>query len=381
VAKKKILFINRMTPFSPGGARKVVWELGCEMARRDWEVHFFYASHLDTAPQIPNIFFHPVKSAEDYFKTTYAFILKGPPMFRRVLKEVNPDIVYDNANPTPFIPAYLFAKNKLVTRIHHIARREVFMLKSGLINPVATYLFEESIRLLDGARVIADSESTKERMKNLVKNPDRIHIIPPGIARLPKPPVPFENRIAGQVTCICRMVRSKGVDYLIKAWKLVEKKHPAAKLFIAGKGAQEEEFRKLARDFNLKRCEILGFISDEQKEHLLETSSISVLPTLIEGLPIGILEAMVHGLPIVSTNTWGVRDLIEHNLNGLQVPVKDHVALSKAIICLLENPHEGARMANENLRRIEDFYIDKVNDREIELLERMRQEFLQGGGN
>jgi len=371
MAQKRILFINRMAPFNPGGARKVVWELGKEMAKRGWEVHFFYASHLEEHPDIPNMFFHPIKTSEDYFKMTYGFLLKGPCVFKSVLSKVKPDMVYDNANPVVFFPAYLWARDKLVVRVHHVARREVFMLKSGIINPVATYILEEFLRSYDGSRIIVDSNSTKKRIWNLVKNPDKMHVIPPGIERPSKPVTPIEKRISGQVVCICRMVRSKGVDYLLKAWKLVETKHPEAKLIIAGKGPQEKEFRILADNLKLKNCKFLGFISDKRKEHLLDTSMIYILPTLIEGLPLGILEAMTHNIPIITTNTWGTKDLIEDNINGLLVPPRNHIALADAIVYLLENPDIAKQMAYESLKRVKEFYIDKVNNREIELLENM----------
>lgn len=365
-----------MEPYTPGGARRVIWELGLEMARRDWDVHFFYASHLDTPPSVPHVYFHRLPAPEGYFSSTYTFLLKGPKLFKKILREVNPDLVYDNTNPSPFLPAYFQVPTKrLIVRVHHLARKDAFMLKSGVINPLATIFFEECFRLANRRHVIVDSNSTLERLAPLVKKPKSMHIIAPGI-----PEFPEDKKLKvggaqgdGTIFCVCRMTRSKGIDHLLRAWKTVEEIRDDCRLFIAGKGPQENEFRELAHSLGLKRCQFLGFLTEAEKQVWLEKTSIYVFPTLIEGLPISLLEALRQGLPVVTTDTWGARDVVKDGENGILVPTCAPNELSAAILQLMNSPDQCAIMSKNNLKRSEQYYLDAVNEQEIQLLNEFYQ--------
>lgn len=371
--KKRILFINRMEPYTTGGARRVVWELGKYLARLGWDVHFFYASHRTDYPTIDGISFHRLPSPEGYFPSTYTFLLKGPKLFKKLLAKLNPDLVYDNTNPSPFIPAYLNAGEKLVVRIHHLARGDAFMLKSGIINPIATLFLEECFRLANNKHVIVDSESTLERMKSLVKRPKSLNIISPGIEPISSnhndgAATSLVEKKKSQVLCICRMAKSKGIDYLLKAWKLVEAQNPTANLIIAGKGPQEEEFRHLLAELGLQRCKILGFIPDDVKEGLLLESEVYAFPTLIEGLPISLLEAMQYGLPIVTTSTWGAKDVVDNGINGLTVSPKTVEPLANALIELLNNKEMRTKMSLACGKMVKKYYLEEVLQKEASLL-------------
>jgi len=366
---KKILFITRMAPFTPGGARKVIWELGKYMSKKNWEVHYLYGSPHLKPPCMPNIYFHPIITPEHYLKMSYAFILKGAIIYPRVIKMIKPDIIYDNTNPFPFMPAYLLSRGKIITRIHHVLRGKAFQFKSGFLNPIHTCLFEEFYRILDGEFVIVDSYSTKQRVASLIKNSSKITIIPPGINLKAIKPSFSEKRINGLVISICRMAASKGIEYLLKAWKIIESTTKNGQLKLAGKGPQEKEFRKLAIKLNLRRVEFLGFISEAQKIDLLKKASVFVLPTLVEGLPIGILEAMACGIPIVSTNTFGVRDLIKDGKNGILVEPKNPSELADAILYMLKHKNKAERLAKASWQKVQDFSLDKVNHKEMMLLE------------
>lgn len=363
----RILFINRMEPFTPGGARRVIWELGCEMAIRGWDVHFFYSSSIINSPKVSGITFHRVPSSKGYWPTTHSFLLKSPFFFNRVLKAVQPDIVYDNTNPSPFVPAYFITKGRLVVRIHHVARRDAFLVKSGIINPIATFIMEEFFRLANGKHLIVDSQSTLNRVIKLIKRPKSLHIINPGVSKL-KRKIEETSKRLDSVFCICRMAKSKGIKYLLQGWQIVEKKNQKAKLIIAGEGPNESKYRIMAKTLGLKRCLILGYIEEERKEQLLRECSIYVLPTLIEGLPISLLEAMKFGLAIVTTDTWGTRDLVENGKNGIIVPPKNYRALAEAILYLMANRDEIKRISEENLKCIPNYYSEKVIDIEIEIL-------------
>jgi glycosyltransferase involved in cell wall biosynthesis len=71
---------------------------------------------------------------------------------------------------------------------------------------------------------------------------------------------------------------------------------------------------------------------------LFHSVDVVVLPSYREGLPKGLIEAGACGLPLVTTNVPGCREVVTHDIDGLLVPVKNAVALARAIGRLHDDP-------------------------------------------
>ena len=67
-----------------------------------------------------------------------------------------------------------------------------------------------------------------------------------------------------------------------------------------------------------------------------------------------LLEAMAMAKPVIVTRTIGQRDVVEDGVNGVYVPPGDSAALRAAIVHLLQNPHEAARLGANARKTIED---------------------------
>lgn len=85
------------------------------------------------------------------------------------------------------------------------------------------------------------------------------------------------------------------------------------------------------------RIKLIGRVNRKEIIELYRNATIFAFPSYYEGLPGSLLEAMSCELPIVATKVPGNIDLIEHNRNGILVPVKDSNALSESILKLLDN--------------------------------------------
>jgi glycosyltransferase involved in cell wall biosynthesis len=135
---------------------------------------------------------------------------------------------------------------------------------------------------------------------------------------------------------------AKGIDILFKAWRMVIAAHPDASLSIIGDGPlkQYEDFLS-AHQLN-KTVTLLGKRSDVKV--LLMDADIFVLPSRREGMPNALMEAMLLGLPCIATDISGSQDLIKHEVNGLIVPPADVTRLSSAILFMMAEPDQAARM-------------------------------------
>lgn len=88
--------------------------------------------------------------------------------------------------------------------------------------------------------------------------------------------------------------------------------------------------------------QFLGMRTDV--DALYSAMDIFVLPSHREGFPRSAMEAAAMGLPVVATDIRGCREVVEHGLNGLLVPVMDPAALAAAITQLGENDDDRHRM-------------------------------------
>ncbi len=96
----------------------------------------------------------------------------------------------------------------------------------------------------------------------------------------------------------------KNIDGLVKAFTVLQERHPKLQLVLAGK--KEKYFEELERslEYNpaLENIVFTGFIPDAQLKWLYQHAEAYVLPSFSEGFGLVGLEAMVHGCPLVSSN-------------------------------------------------------------------------------
>lgn len=86
----------------------------------------------------------------------------------------------------------------------------------------------------------------------------------------------------------------------------------------------------------------LGHVDDMPA--LFASVDMVVLPSYREGLPKGLIEAAACALPLVTTDVPGCREVVTDGVDGLLVPVRDAVALAKAIARLQDDPQLAARL-------------------------------------
>jgi glycosyltransferase involved in cell wall biosynthesis len=135
-----------------------------------------------------------------------------------------------------------------------------------------------------------------------------------------------------------RIGQRKGAFDLVKAFaQLSPAQRQRAHLILAGDG-EVEELRQQVRDLDLEdQASVLGWVSPEQRDQLLQQADAFVLPSYNEALPMSLLEAMGWGLPVITTPVGGIPELIQSDQNGLLVPPGDIQQLADALALLIEN--------------------------------------------
>ncbi|WP_430388210.1 glycosyltransferase family 4 protein [Dyella sp. 20L07] len=183
------------------------------------------------------------------------------------------------------------------------------------------------------------------------------------------------RRNDGEMLFVGRLVEKKGVHHLLHAMPAVLAKHPQATLTIVGFGPELNPLQELVQRLSLqKHVNFVGALSQDELAQYYQRASLFVAPFIEasggdqEGLGLVVAEAMACGCPVVVGDVPAVRDLVDAE-TGVRVVAADHAALAEAIVILLDDGKERARLSAAGRRYVEQHYSwDVVSDRYAELL-------------
>jgi len=132
-----------------------------------------------------------------------------------------------------------------------------------------------------------------------------------------------------------RMVAKKGFDDLFRALATLSEPYV---LRLYGDGPMWDELARLRDELGLAdRVELMGSRdSDEIVKALMDADAFVLTPTQTEdgdrdGIPNVLVEAMACALPVVTTTAGGIRELVEHDGNGLLCDPEDVDGIAAAI--------------------------------------------------
>jgi glycosyltransferase involved in cell wall biosynthesis len=150
-----------------------------------------------------------------------------------------------------------------------------------------------------------------------------------------------------------RLVVEKGILELARAVQQVQSRFGPVTLLIVG-GVDREKAGALNHEdiqaaAGTATCIFAGVRQDMPDMYAL--MDVFALPSYREGFPRAPMEASAMGAPCVVTNVRGCREAVEHERNGLIVPLRDVNALAEALIRLLRD-HDRRRAMGDAGRRM-----------------------------
>jgi phosphatidyl-myo-inositol dimannoside synthase len=235
-------------------------------------------------------------------------------------------------------------------------------------------LARRAIRGADAA--IAISEHARRLALRLVPGA-RLHVVPPGV-ELPAVPA---RRPRGDTRRVILTVarlddRYKGADTLIRALPLVRARVPGAQLAVVGDGALRPWLERLGQANGVADAVLfLGDVSDGERDGWFDRSAVFAMPSRLpagglggEGFGIVYLEASARAVPVVAGNIGGAVDAVRHEVTGLLVDPRDHVAVADALTRLLSEPALHRRLADAGPEWARGFAWDDIAARVRQIL-------------
>ena len=138
----------------------------------------------------------------------------------------------------------------------------------------------------------------------------------------------------------CRLVPLKGIEYGIRALKIIE--HLDWDYWILGDGGLKNSLTKLVKELKLDhKITFKGKVSREESLENIRSATIFLQPNVgPEGFGLSVAEALCLGTPAVAFNTPALDEIIESEKNGYLVTARDTKALSEAIKKLISDPEK-----------------------------------------
>ncbi|MDQ3903480.1 MAG: glycosyltransferase family 4 protein [Thermoproteota archaeon] len=109
-----------------------------------------------------------------------------------------------------------------------------------------------------------------------------------------------------------RMVWSKSVDVLIKAFQKVSNKYPYVSLMLIGEGSELGSYRSLVKELNIETKVIFtGYVKQEDLKYYYSIADLFVYPSMFETFGISLFEPMVYNVPALVSNHGAVKEVVK----------------------------------------------------------------------
>jgi glycosyltransferase involved in cell wall biosynthesis len=202
----------------------------------------------------------------------------------------------------------------------------------------------EEYRLADA--ILCPSAFVKNSFEQRGFSPDRLFVVPYGLAlHAQLPPAP-PDRDVFRVLYVGQVDIRKGLRYLFEAFEAL--RHPRKELWIVGPTTHQTGIADLSPPAGTR---FLGVLKGDDLARAYRDATVFVLPTVEEGLALVLGEALSFGIPVIATGHSGGGDLFQDGREGFLVPIRDPRAIGEKLQLLADDPARREAMAQAALER------------------------------
>lgn len=262
------------------------------------------------------------------------------------------------------------------TGVPLVAREPTF---SGVRTPLRTYGYRWWIAPVAG-RIICPSTIVEQSLYDEGVPRGLVEVIPNGVrldAALPRKEARAELGLdpdAFVVGIVARLREEKAHEVLFRAAAQLRDDGRDVTVCVVGDGPRRAALAETATSLGLDASVVWAGERAEAKR-LPAAFDVGVICSDFEGLPVAALETLAAGVPMVCTAVGTLPEILSGGA-GLTVPVRDHVALAKALGRFVDDrsaaTQAGAR-ARDLVRRDYDF------DHMVKAFERIYDQVLGRG--
>ncbi len=306
----------------------------------------------------------------------YKFL--APFYYCSLIKEANVDfIICGQLHHSLLIPAWLSQKFKGIPYGVIAHGTDISSIHANLNKEFIKALFR-SVQA-----VFANSRKTAEFVLNTGIQAELIHVINPMVdtnmqfGNLSTNKIRMAFSLEGKkcILTVCRLVKRKGVDIVIRAIPEILNKVPESHYLIVGSGPYEIELKKLTQSLGLEsHITFTGYVAHEDLYPYYAMCDVFAmisrdLPSNpgMEGFGLVYLEANLFGKPVVAGRSGGVADAVIDGQTGLMVDPENPSETADAVIKLLSDKSLAYRLGEAGRLRVHNDFsgqaaVQKLRD-------------------
>jgi len=338
---------------SAGGSGIVASELGLNLARRGYEVHFITdAMPVRLQRYEQNIFFHQVEAVSyPVFRHT-PYTLALATKMCEVARHHGLDILHVHY-AIPHAASAFLARSMLgpdsISMITTLHGTDI-----TLVGQEPSYFEMTRFLIAESDAVTAVSSSLKEETRRVFEVGDDIEVIPNFIDPRrfrPRDSLRREDFVSSNEKLLIHASNFrpvKNVPHVLRIFAKINESRPS-RLLLLGEGPERGPAEILADELGVRdRITFLGHV--ENLEDLMSVADLMLMPSRHESFGLVALESMACGTPVIVTSVGGAEEFIENGHNSFRLPPDDLEAWVSTALDLFGNDALYRQIADDGLR-------------------------------
>lgn len=289
------------------------------------------------------------------------------------------DVLFSPGYTTP-----LLYKGKSVVAIHSVNE-----IEAGRHSAAYKLSYSLKYRLSAHAanRVIANSQSTKDRIVEYYKVPEeKVDVVWLGAddsfrpANNPERDREIRLEYLGEdkpfVLFVGSMSERRNIPMLMKAFSLLKEREQLPHyLLMIGQNHEQIPLAQLAEKFGIADSfvhEVGSFSHHSEIVPIYNAAEVFVLPSFTEGFSLTLAEAMACGAPVITSSQSSLGEVA--NGYGITLDELNEESLAEAITKVLVNPELRSQLAQLSLERGKELRWEETARKTLDILKRVANE-------
>lgn len=335
-----------------GGAERVLLEIALGLQKRRHQVEVIAWLDVD---EYQDACYSSIKRHYLLSKDKYLWIRSIPRSaveLRKLVRQFNPDVIEIHSPNVTWVAAYAWLRIPCIHVLHGYGSITRYgSLKDNLIR----YLSHLVDWLLSCSHIAVTESMIPVASSYFKLNCSDYTVVSNGVdltKYLFKEKQPDDAPI---IIMIGTLSPNKGQVLGIRAFIILLKSIPDAKLLIVGDGVDRDRLHALVQNEGLTgKVNLLGTRDDVPeiltKIHILWQLSES------EAMPMVVLEAMASGVPVIGFDVRGTRDAVVDKITGHLIPYAEVSDIANKTVELLKDVPMYRSFSIKGRDRVEQFY-------------------------
>lgn len=172
------------------------------------------------------------------------------------------------------------------------------------------------------------------------------------------------------VLYVGRVDPEKSISLVVESFSGVLEKHPDATLVIVGDGTDRQHLVDLSKALNIeKNVRFPGRVYPPDVMEIYRTAKFFITASETETQGIVLIEAAATGLPLVAVDAGAVREICQHQKNGILCRPGDVEGLTRAMNKILENDKLRQKYGEASLEISKKHDLSRTLKRFVEIYE------------